>query len=138
MSNPALMIKTARSIARSALLKYYEIISKYRKPYRYLHLLSHPRSGSTLLSHILMSHPDIAGIGEAWLTYSRSEDLKKLPIVLAMHFRPFPLLDQERYAFDKIVHNHLIAAENVGNIYNQNDSIIFLLRVMQLTRKTRK
>lgn len=113
---------------RRVLLKYYEVLTKYRKPYQYIHVLTHPRSGSTLLSNILISHPDITGIGESKLVYSKTEDLKKLPVLVALQLRKFPFLGQERYALDKLVHNQLIAADNVGNIYHQNDCIIFLLR----------
>jgi hypothetical protein len=113
---------------KRVLLKYYEILSKQREPYRYIHLLTHPRSGSTLLSHILISHPDITGFGESKLVYTRPEDLKRLPILLALQLRKFPFLGGERYAFDKLVHNQLMAVENVGNIYHRNDCIIFLLR----------
>jgi hypothetical protein len=117
-----------KKTTRSVLLKYYEVLAKYRKPYQYIHVLTHPRSGSTLLSNLLISHPDITGIGESKLVYSSSEDLKKLPILVALQLRKFPFLGQERYALDKLVHNQLIKAENLGNIYHQNDCIIFLLR----------
>ena len=117
-----------KKTTKRVLSKCYEILTKYRKPYQYIHLLTHPRSGSTLLSHILISHPDITGIGESKLVYSSSKDFKKLPVLVALQLRKFPFLGGERYAFDKLVHNWLIAAENVGNIYHQNDYIIFLLR----------
>ena len=117
-----------KNITEKVLSIYYNFLLKYRKPYQYIHLLSHPRSGSTLLSHILLSHPDITGFGESKLVYSKSKDIKKLPILVALKLHNFPFLGNETYVLDKLVHNWLITAENVSSIYNQHTYIIFLLR----------
>jgi LPS sulfotransferase NodH len=37
--------------------------------YEFVHILSHMRSGSTLLAHLLASHPEIIGYGETHIRY---------------------------------------------------------------------
>jgi hypothetical protein len=117
-----------KQYSKRALSIYYGFLCKLRKPYEYIHLLSHPRSGSTLLSHLLISHPEITGFGESKLIYSFSNDLEKLPVQVALKLKKFPFLGNERYAFDKLVHNWLIASENMANIYKRHTCVIFLLR----------
>ncbi len=46
--------------------------------YKILFLLSHMRSGSSLLSHILVTNPEIAGFGETHIKYSVEDDFEKL------------------------------------------------------------
>ena len=107
---------------------YYLVLCGLRKHFQYIHVLSHPRSGSTLLSHILINNPDITGIGETKLTYSKANDLKELPINVALVMRKFPFLGNEKYILDKLIYNHLIDNTDVATIYGKNTSVIFLLR----------
>lgn len=46
--------------------------------YRYVFVLAHMRSGSTLLSHILASNPKFAHAGKSYVRYRSSKDFKKL------------------------------------------------------------
>jgi hypothetical protein len=48
------------------------------KFHRYLMLLAHARSYSTLLCHILGSHPQICGYSEAMIPYETAVDLIRL------------------------------------------------------------
>lgn|GEM_PF-3323121 len=48
----------------------------------YLMVLAHMRSGSTVLAHILGSHPDIAAVGETHHPYRRPADLIRLAYTL--------------------------------------------------------
>ena len=48
------------------------------REYRYVFILAHMRSGSTLLAHILASHPDFVGAGETKVCYRTPADLPKL------------------------------------------------------------
>lgn len=117
-----------KKYARDLLLAYYGLVLHLRKSYQYIHLLTHPRSGSTLLSHLLVSNPDIIGIGETKLVYSKISDLKKLPAHVALGLYRFPLLGNEKYVLDKLVHDHLIAADDLADMYKNNSCVIFLLR----------
>jgi hypothetical protein len=71
------------------------------EPKRYLFVLSHWRSGSTLLCHILNSHPDIAAAGELHQSYHRQQDLRRLDARLALAYRRLRI--GKRYACDKLV-----------------------------------
>lgn len=75
-----------------------------RRP-RYLFVLSHMRSNTSLLSHLLGSHPEIRGHSEMHLRYRHGFDLLKL--------RCKVFLDNDdrldgRYVLDKILHDNLV------------------------------
>jgi hypothetical protein len=53
-------------------------VALQRRKYQYVFVLAHMRSGSTLLSHILTSHPDFVGAGETHTCYTTAADIKKL------------------------------------------------------------
>ncbi|MDY7013544.1 MAG: sulfotransferase family protein, partial [Cyanobacteriota bacterium] len=77
-----------RDIKNEIIRKYFEYRIQtphdpYRilfrlQPYRVLFILSHMRSGSSLLTHILNSNPEIIGYGETHLQYSSEADFKRL------------------------------------------------------------
>lgn len=103
---------------------------KFRKqPYKILFLLSHMRSGSSLLTHILNSNPDIIGYGETHLNYSSELDLKTLMFKVYWHIRDYNM--QHKYVLDKVLHDHKFLQEDFltsNNIYT-----IFLIREPQRT-----
>jgi Sulfotransferase family len=68
---------------------------------RFLFILGHMRSGSSLLSHLLCSSDDIVGFGEAHNDYRRRSDLAKLLAAVRRHTGENPL--RYRYVLDKIV-----------------------------------
>ena len=49
-----------------------------RHKYRYIFILGHMRSGSSLLAHILADNAEVAGAGESHITYQTPRDLPKL------------------------------------------------------------
>jgi len=55
----------------------YTIVGR-GQPYRILLILSHMRSGSSLLTHLLNSNPEIIGYGETHIQYASEQDFKKL------------------------------------------------------------
>ena len=89
---------------------------------KYLFLLSHMRSYSSLLSHILGSHDNISGYSEMHLAYRKKLDL------MTLRYRVY-MSDKEKlngnYIFDKILHNHPIS----DNLLNDNNiKVLFMLR----------
>jgi hypothetical protein len=54
------------------------IFSRSRKDYRYIFILGHMRSGSSLLARILASHPDFDGAGETHVIYKTDADFSEL------------------------------------------------------------
>ena len=87
----------------------------------YVLILSHMRSRSTLLSHILGSHPEICGYKELHLSYTSILSLLKLRVAL----EGIENFNQCRYLLDKALHNKLVIDTN---IFNGKLKIIMLLR----------
>jgi len=57
---------------------YCQIYSKFRADYKYVLVLSHMRSGSTLLVHLLASNKNILCYGESQISYESQRSLTKL------------------------------------------------------------
>lgn len=91
---------------------------------RYLFVLAHPRSGSTVISHVLQSHPDIVGFGEHHVGYEDEADLAGLATRNAWFDRSpdttYP------YTMDKIVWNHHGLADPV--LSHPDTRFVFLVR----------
>lgn len=73
-------------------------------PDRYVFLLSHMRSYSTVLSHVLGSSPEIAGYTESHVKYRRHSDLIRLRWRVGRALRRWPT---GRYLLDKQLYNAL-------------------------------
>ena len=73
----------------------------------YLFILSHMRSFSSLLCHVLGSHPEISGYGETQQPYLGRRDLDRLANAVREQTGNATL---GRYVLDKILHNHEIAS----------------------------
>lgn len=99
-------------------------LARRRTPVRYLFVLSPMRSGSTLLVHILCSHPDIGGYGERHQAYNGPHDLLRLVFYTAVRKKRFDVTRQ-RYVLDKMVFNYPIADRLLRR---DNLFFIFLLR----------
>jgi hypothetical protein len=68
-----------KNVARAAFRKAAQVHNALqRREYRYVFILGHMRSGSTVLAHILTSHPNFVGAGETHTDYKTSSDLPKL------------------------------------------------------------
>src|SRR5262249_37085395 len=93
-----------------------------KKPRSTLFILSHMRSYSSVLSHVLGSHPQIDGYCETHLRYRFSFDLLRLKWRLP-RLTGQPL--RGRYVLDKILHNYPVAAAILDNPHTR---AIFLLR----------
>lgn len=109
-------------------------------PTRYLFLLSHMRSRSSLLAHIIGSNPQVRGYSELHQSYSNKRDL------LAMRAKIF--LDLKRpldhcYLFDKVLHNTYGIADDIIETYEPRfilllrkpeDTLSSIMRLGQLTQ----
>ncbi len=100
-------------------------------PKKYLFLVSHMRSFSTLLSHILGSSSDINGYRENHISYQGSMDLLKLRYRTQMAIEG--KLDGT-YVLDKILHNHW--AINNSIIQKPNLKLLFTMRKPEDTVKS--
>jgi len=89
----------------------------------YVFILSHMRSRSTLLSHILGSHPRISGYAEMHNSYQNAIDLLWLRHQLYERGEKTPV---GRWALDKILHDSQIISPAICD--NPDVRKIFLLR----------
>lgn len=96
---------------------------------RYLFVLAHPRSGSTVVSHVLQTHPEIIGFGEHHEGYETESDLEALATRNAFFDRS-PSTTR-RYTMDKIVWNHHELSDAI--LDNPATRFIFLTREPQAT-----
>lgn len=83
-------------------------LALYGRKYQYVFVLAHMRSGSTLLSHILASHPEFSGAGETHVTYRTPADLSNLAVVTCQWLHKLQL--STTYVVDQINHNRLLDA----------------------------
>jgi len=89
---------------------------------RYLFIISHMRSRSSLLSHILGSNPEILGYSELHRSYWGRLSLLKMRAIL--HAESGASL-KDKYLLDKILHNHVISKKALKIA---NPRFIYLLR----------
>jgi hypothetical protein len=82
------------------------------------------RSGSSLLTHILNSNPEIVGYGETHLNYSSELDFKSLLFKVYWQIRDYSMTHS--YVLDKVLHNHKFLNDTFLN--NSQVYTIFLLR----------
>lgn len=90
---------------------------------RFLFVVSHMRSFSSLLCHILGSHAEISGYSEAHLSYFGRLDLQRLARKVQQVTGNAVL---GRYVLDKILHNHREIAP--GILERPDLKVLFLLR----------
>lgn len=122
------------SITKKAIYKYYQFRIKtqqdpykirFRKnPYKVLVILSHMRSGSSLLSHLLFSNPEIIGFGETHINYTSEAQVKDL--IFTVYWQLKNLKMSHQYVLDKILHNNKIL--NYDWLTSPQVYSIFLLR----------
>ena len=86
------------------------------------------RSGSSLLTHILISNPEITGFGETHLKYSTDKNYLDLVCKVSLLNRIFIKMGNERYILDKILHNHLLEDTDLTLLKKNNCKVIFLVR----------
>lgn len=102
-------------------------------PYRFLLLLSHMRSGSSLLTHLLTTNPEVIGYGETHTTYANANDFKVLLKKVYWQAQDFRTLRDvqnlrmnHRYVMDKVLHNKKF----LDHEFLRSDQVyaVFLLR----------
>lgn len=93
-------------------------------------VLAMPRSGSTLLTHILNDSPYIEGIGETKTTFRSRRDLVRMVgKVRAMQWRyGMERHTNPRYILDKVVHDRLLPPEHDDILADERFKVIFLVR----------
>jgi hypothetical protein len=93
---------------------------------RYLFLLGTMRSGSTLLTSILCSHPGVFGYGETQVVYRSSGDFGELEARVCRAHAIDPAEIGPRYVLDKLLHDGLL--RDLGIFEEVDLTCLFLLR----------
>lgn len=105
-------------VHRAINFKYINLL-RFRKR---IYLLSHMRANTSLLGHIMGSHPQIEGYYELHKGYGRRLDLLKNKLVYYDHHAP---KTRAVYLFDKLLHNYLPLSER---LVEPHDRVIFMIR----------
>jgi hypothetical protein len=95
-----------------------------RTPTEYVFVLGHMRSGSSLLHHILVSHPDLLGCGERNAAYNTADDLYRLHLAARRHRRAY--WRSYRYLVDQINHDRFVPRADFLNRHRIRT--VFLIR----------
>jgi len=104
-------------------------------PMQYVFILGHMRSRSTLLAHLLGSHPEISGYTESHIKYRNRWDLARLRWHVASASRAWP---RGRWLLDKQLHNRMYVPAQLGNssrfhalilIRNPRDTVRSIVRM---------
>jgi hypothetical protein len=94
------------------------------RPPRVLFIMGHMRSGSTLLMHLLVTHPEIIGCGERSVAYRSDDDLDKLE--LAARRSQHGLFRQVSYVVDQLNHDQFSPERDL--LRSERVRCIFLIR----------
>ncbi|MEZ5451262.1 MAG: hypothetical protein R3E93_00375 [Thiothrix sp.] len=101
------------------------------QPYQRIFLLSHMRAYSSLIGHILGSHPRINGYYEIHISYNTAESLAQQEQRYAQHDRFKP---GSRFLFDKLLHNGYEPDLTLPGL--ENASLLLALRKPEETIKS--
>ncbi|WP_452231449.1 sulfotransferase family protein [Lacinutrix sp. MEBiC02595] len=97
---------------------------------KYLFVVSHMRSRSTVLSHILGNNPEVRGYKELHMSYKDNVSLINMQIELVKDLK---CSLRNKYLFDKILHNSTISD---AVIHKVKPKMLFLLREPESTIKS--
>ena len=110
-----------KTMAKACLVPVYAA-QQWIRPCKYLFLVGHMRSGSSLLTHILDTNPEITSYGETHLRYKSGRDVDWL---VQDVFPTLRRLRLTRYVMDKVVQEHHLCDE----VFRREDCyFIFLVR----------
>lgn len=98
---------------------------------KYLFIVSHMRSRSSLLAHIIGSSEAVCGHGELHISYRRPSDLIKTRVRLR---GDLGCRLKGKYLLDKILHDRYVLSERV--LESASPKVIFLLRDAESTVKS--
>lgn len=98
-------VASAKRVFHAGLRRWYASrLRARREPLSHLFILGHMRCGSTLLTNILCSHPEVIGFGETRTVYEDEHAFTKL--VWKVHWAHRRFRVTRTYALDKLLHNH--------------------------------
>ena len=99
--------------------------------YSRIFLLSHMRAYTSLLGHILGSHPQINGYYEMHLSYASADDLARQ---VQLYAQQDTLKPGSRFLFDKLLHNDYVLERDA--LHLQGETVLLALRRPEPTLKS--
>ncbi len=122
-------------VRRQFYSQYYNF-SHTHKPDKFIILFGHQRAGSTLLTKILCSNPEILGYGETHLPYKSNKDIKTISGKILYVFRKWlknnpTQVEKIKFFFDKSLFNYYVLTDEPTFFLDDTIHIIFLLREPQ-------
>ncbi len=112
------------------------------KQIQYVLILGHMRSGSSMLTQVLCSHPEIAGFGETHTTYRGARDLLTAGKSVYARLRRWRV--RQRYVVDKVLHTELLPeieplkllpVKWMVLVRNPADAIAGMMRTFSMSRE---
>ena len=109
----------------------------------YVLILSHMRSGSSMLTQLLCSHPEMAGYGETHTAYRGARDLLRAGQAVYRMLRKWRV--KHKYLVDKILHTELLPDVEPLKLLpvkwivlarNPADAIASMVRTLDMSRHT--
>lgn len=97
----------------------------------YLFLISHMRSRSSLMSHILGSNQEIIGYKEEQNCYHSEQCLDRQRTKMLLNSQEYLPNGKEKYVYDKILHDNFTLSESI--LKNPRARFIFLVREPEST-----
>ncbi len=91
---------------------------------KYLFIIGHMRSGSSLMLHLLVNHPELVGSGENNASYHQTRDLHKLELKSRIAQKTF--FKNYSFVVDQINHNKFTS--NFKFLNQQPIHFLFLIR----------
>lgn len=115
-----------QQLVRNILYRSYFLVCKPIKGDRkkFLFVLAHQRSGSTLLVHLLNTSSEILGYGETHISYKSKIDLDTLVGKISWETGKGKIV--ERYIMDKMVCNNSILDKKI--LHHQDLYLVFIVR----------
>ncbi len=114
--------------ARSTIYDFYRGAFHGSQSYQFIFILSHMRSGSSLLTKIVSNNPEVNGYGETHLRYLSRKDFGSSTGKILFVNRGSTKTGRERYILDKLLHNYLLPLEKTYLLFEKKVHVIFLIR----------
>lgn len=117
----------ASDLFYSSYASFYQLRYGWR-PEKYIFILSHMRSGSSLLTHLLASNPAICGYGETRTRYYNRRQFGVLTGKVLYTLRGGLLSGHEKYVLGKVLHDRFLKPEHAAVLPGDKSKVVFLLR----------
>lgn len=114
--------------ARATFYNLYRLFFHGSRSYQFIFILSHMRSGSSLLTKIVSDNPEVNGYGETYLPYLTPRDYgSSIGKILFVNKRS-KKNGHGPYILDKLLFDYLLPLENIDLLLAKKVRVIFLIR----------